>query len=98
MNQAVPSTSVFPCPYHSISAPFPSGSACCCYQKDNFLSCFIWGSKTNRNTEVVQSTAALNSVLVKKITCYLSFCFPSMNHPHLCLLYFQFLYFKFLQW
>ena len=98
MNQAVPSTSFFPCPCHWISAAFPSGSACCCYQKDNFLPCFTWESKTNCNTEVVQRTAALNTVLVKKIMWYLSFCFPSMNHPHLCLLYLQVLYFRFSQW
>jgi hypothetical protein len=34
----------------------------------SFLSCFIWGSKRNCNTEMVQSTATLNTVLVKKIT------------------------------
>jgi len=95
MNQAAPSTSVFPCPYHWISAAFPSGSACCCYQKDNFISCFIGGGKTNCNTEVMHSTAALNTTLVKKIMCYLSFCFPNMNHTHLCLLYLQDLYSRF---
>jgi len=31
------------------------------------LSSFIWGSKTNCNTEVVHTTAALHNVLVKKI-------------------------------
>jgi len=61
----------------------------------NSLSCFIWGSKTNCNTEVVRSTATLNTVLVKKIMWYLSFSFSSLNHPHLCLLYLQVLYFRF---
>jgi hypothetical protein len=73
MNQAAPNTSVFLCPYHWISAAFPSGSSCCCYQKDNYLCCFIWGSKTNCNTEVVQRTAAFSTVLVKKIMWYLAF-------------------------
>ena len=50
------------------------------------LSCFIWGSKRNCNTEVVQSSAALNTALVKKIMWYL-FSFPSTNHPNFCHLY-----------
>jgi hypothetical protein len=57
-----------------------SGSACCCYQKDSFLSCFIWGSKTNCNTQSLQSTAPLHNVLVNKIMCYLSFSCPTMNN------------------
>ena len=64
----------------------------------SFLSCFIWGSKRNCNTEVVQSSAAINTMLVKKIMWYLSFSFPSMNHPHFCHLYFEVLYFRFPQW
>jgi len=56
------------------------------------------GSKRNCNTEVVQSTVALNAVLVKKIMWYLSFSFPSMNHPQFYHLYFKVLYFSFPQW
>ena len=40
-----PSTSVFPCQYHSTNAPYSSSSTCCSYQKDkqkksgNLLKC-----------------------------------------------------------
>ena len=61
----------------------------------SFLSCCVWGNKRNCHKEVVQSTAALNTVLVKKIMWYLSFSFPIMNHPHYCHLYFEVLYFRF---
>jgi hypothetical protein len=36
---------------------------------------------------VVQSTAALNAVLIQTIMWYLSFIFPSISLPHLRLLY-----------
>jgi hypothetical protein len=36
-NEAVPSTSVFSCLYHWISAARPSGSACCCCWSDLFM-------------------------------------------------------------
>ena len=55
----------------------------------SILSCSIWGSKANCNTEVVQSTAALNTVWVKEIMWYRSFSFASMIHSHYCHLYFK---------
>ena len=64
----------------------------------SFLSCFSWGNKRNCNTEIVQSSAALNTVLVKQIIWYLSFSFPIMKHPHFCHLYFEVLYLRFSQW
>ena len=92
MNQVLPSTLVFSCSYHCIRA------ACFCYQKDNLVSCVIWQSNTNCNTEVVQSIATLNTVLVKKTLWYFLFRFCRMNHPHLCLLHFQVIYVRFLRW
>jgi len=68
---------------------------CINYYTISLISSFIWGSETNCNTEVVQSIAALNTVLVKKIMWYLSFSFPCMNHTHFCHLYIKFLYFRF---
>jgi hypothetical protein len=72
----------------------PSSSVSSYYQKNDFLSCVIWGSKTNCNTEVVQNIAPLNTALVKKILWYFSFRFPSTNRPYLCLLYLQVIYFQ----
>jgi len=36
------------------------------YQKDSLISCVIWQRNTNCNTEMVQSIATLNTVLIKK--------------------------------
>jgi len=47
------------------------------------LSVFVSFGEVKCNKDVVQSTAALNTVLVKKIMWYFSFIFPSMNHPQL---------------
>jgi hypothetical protein len=60
MNQVAASTLVFSYHYHWIMA------ACFFYQKDNFLFCVICQSNANWNTEVVQSIATLNTLLVKK--------------------------------
>jgi len=67
MNHAALGASVFSCHYHWITAACPSGSVCAFYQKNNVLFCDTWGSRTNCNTEMVQSIATLNTVLVKKI-------------------------------
>jgi len=92
MNQAAQSTLVFSCHYHWIRA------ACFCYQKESLISCVIWQSNTNCNTEMVQNFATLNTVLIKQTLWYFLFRFCSMNHPHLCLLHFQVIYVRFLQW
>ena len=68
------------------------------YQKDSLISCVIWQRNTNCNTEMVQSIATLNTVLVKKTLWYFLFRFCSMNHPHLRLLHFLVIYVRFLQW
>ena len=98
MNHAALSASVFSCHYHWIRAACPSGSVCAFYQKNNVLSCDTWGSRTNCNTEMVQSIATLNTALVKKILWYFSFRFPRMNHTHLCLLHHQVICLRFSQW
>ena len=58
---------------------------CINYYTISLISSFIWGSETNCNTEVVQSIAALNTVLLKKKCGTCHSVFPAWTiHTFVC--------------